>query len=69
MGIVGCVGISQSQVCLIQNTKGQTMSVEKTVNDILDELERELEQLERIREKIITIPIPKGSDVEGVKDD
>lgn len=45
------------------------MSVEKTVNDILDELERELEQLERIREKIITIPIPKDTDAEGVDHD
>lgn len=42
------------------------MSIEKTVNDILDKLERELEQLERIREKIITIPIPKDTDIEGV---
>jgi len=35
------------------------MSIEETVNDILDELERELEQLERIRKRVITIPIPR----------
>lgn len=31
---------------------------QQTVTDILDELERELEQLERIRERVITITIP-----------
>ena len=34
---------------------------EQTVNDILDELERELEKLERIRARVVTIPIPADS--------
>ena len=34
---------------------------EQTVNDILDELERELEKLERIRSRVVTIPIPADS--------